>query len=74
MNNIDKLRQLGVLGDVRQRVGANDENDDSKDYIINGFNNSELVGCWCGWNLGDGEHWFAMKELYDDLNVIDENN
>jgi len=66
-SNVDKLADLGILGDVRQRLGADDENDTSKDEKINEMDNSRLIKEWCGWNLGDGSWWTIMKSYYDKL-------
>lgn len=67
MTNVEKLTQLGILGDVRQRFGADDENDKSKDTIINKQDNDSLIEAWTGWHLGDGSWWTTMKSYYDGL-------
>ncbi len=67
MKNTEKLKNLGILGSVRQRLGAKDENDNSKDVEINCMENSSLVEAWCGWHLGDGSIWTKMKNFYDIL-------
>jgi len=43
MTNVEKLTQLGIIGDVRQCLGADDENDTSVDDRINTMSNSGLV-------------------------------
>ena len=48
MTNIEKLVNLGILGDIRQRLRAKGNNDKSKDDVINTKSTSELVGLWCG--------------------------
>ena len=50
--------QPEVLGAVRQRLGAKDENDTSQDSIINKLTPMEIMAKWCGWYLGD-ESWGA---------------
>ena len=67
MTNIEKLEQVGILGDVRQRLGADDKNDTSKDNRINAMDSSELVAKWSGWNLGDEGWWNTMKYYFDEL-------
>jgi hypothetical protein len=67
MKNVEKLTQLGIIGDVRQRLGGSDKNDTSRDDIINKMDNSELVEQWTGWHLGDGSWWNTMKAYYDGL-------
>lgn len=70
MTNIEKLTKVGILGDIRQRLGANDENDTSKDSRINKMDNSELLELWSGWRLGDGSWWTTMKRYYDELEFL----
>ena len=65
--NVEKLTELGIIGDVRQRLGADDENDTSKDNRINEMDSSSLVNAWAGWYLGDGSLWTTMKAYYDAL-------
>lgn len=67
MTKVEKLKALGILGAVRQRLGANDEHDDVYDEDINEMNNSKLVEQWCGWKLGDGSWWTDMKYFFDKL-------
>lgn len=67
MTNVEKLTQLGIIGAVRQRLGADDENDEKMDNRINGMNNNQLIKHWTGWHLGDGEWWTQMKAYYDGL-------
>jgi len=67
MTNVEKLTQLGIIGDVRQRLGAYDENDTSSDSRINQMENSQLIKQWAGWHLGDGSWWTTMKAYYDGL-------
>jgi hypothetical protein len=69
MTNIEKLTQIGIIGDVRQRYGADDENDTSRDKIINEQDNDTLIAAWCGWHIGDGSWWTTMKHYYDALEL-----
>ena len=45
-----------LLGAVRQRLGADDESDDSKDARIKRMSSIELVGAYSGWEIG-GDSW-----------------
>lgn len=72
MTNVEKLTQLGIIGAVRQRLGADDENDISKDKRINIMENSDLVKKWAGWYLGDESWWTTMKAYYDGLERLSE--
>lgn len=67
MTNVEKLTQLGIIGDVRQRLGADNENDEQMDMHINTYNHDQLVKAWAGWYLGDGSWWTTMKAYYDGL-------
>jgi len=69
MENIEKLRRLGILGKVRQ--GANDANDDTFDEDINEMDNSKLIEEYCGCVLGDGSWWLDMKYFFDKLQEMD---
>jgi len=71
MTNIEKLKKLGILGQVRQRQGANDENDGTYDEDINEMDNSKLIEQYCGWYLGDGGWWTDMKYNFDKLVEMD---
>lgn len=71
MTNIEKLKALGILGAVRQRMGADNQQDDVYDEQINEMNNSELIEKWCGWHLGDGSWWTDMKYKFDKLVEMD---
>lgn len=56
MNNVEILEQVGILDDVRERLGASDENDTSFDHKIERMNPEQMVAKWSGWELGD-ESW-----------------
>jgi len=70
MTNVEKLTRLGIIGHVRQRLGADDANDTRRDDLINKMNNSKLVEQWAGWYLGDGSWWTTMKGYYDELEKL----
>ena len=70
MTNVDKLEQLGILGEVRQRLGSGDEGNDSCDSDINGMTNHDLVKHWCGWRLGYDSWWTSMKGYFDALEEL----
>jgi hypothetical protein len=44
----DRLRDLSILGDIRQRLGAKDENDSSFDNQINSMTADEIMSEWSG--------------------------
>jgi hypothetical protein len=67
MTNVEKLTQLGIIGDVRQRYGAEQAADESKDKFINQEDHDSLIYAWAGWHLGDGSWWTTMKAYYDGL-------
>lgn len=67
MTNIEKLKSIGILGNVRQRQGAINKDDDSQDELINKMSNHKLVSQWSGWHLGDNYWWEHMKGLFDRL-------
>jgi hypothetical protein len=67
MTQIEKLMNLGMLGAVRQRLGAEDAFDESYDEEIETMDNEKLVELWCGWELGDGSWWTEMKYKFDKL-------
>ena len=56
MAKLSKLKQLGILGDVRQALGANDEHDCSKDSKIISSTNEDIIGYYSQWNLGN-KYW-----------------
>jgi len=64
---VDKLDSNGMLSDVRERMGAGDENDTIKDYLINQLDEKEAVAKWCGWNLGDESWGHSIIGMYESL-------
>ena len=68
MGNIEILECLGMLGDVRERLGADDDKDTSMDDEINKLDSVQLVQEWSGWSLGSG-HW--AKDIIYNYNEIE---
>ena len=54
--DIKKLKELGMLGNIRQRLGAEDENDTSMDERIMRMPLEKVVAVDSAWELGD-EGW-----------------
>jgi hypothetical protein len=64
---LDTLNEIGILGDIRQRLGAKDENDTSKDRIILDMDAREMVARQTGWELGE-EFWaYNIIDTYLEL-------
>jgi hypothetical protein len=67
MTNVEMLGDLGWIDDVRQRMGAESEGDDSYDEAINKLSPKECCMKVAGWHLGD-ESWATMFiNLYKDM-------
>jgi len=73
MTKVEILKQIGIIGDIRQRLGAKDENDTQMDIRINVYSTDQLVKAWAGWQLGDGSWWTTMKSYYDKIEELDKN-
>lgn len=54
--DIKTLEEMGILGDIRERLGAKGENDTSRDTRITNMDIKESVAAWSAWHLGD-ESW-----------------
>jgi len=55
--NFEKLKEnKQILGCVRERLGAENAEDESKDAKIKRMTPHEFVGAWSGWKFGD-ESW-----------------
>lgn len=67
MNNVDKLAELGVLGAVRQRLGADHDHDTSFDKEINAMSSHRVVYNYAAWELGAGSYWDVFKRIFDSL-------
>jgi len=72
MTNVEKLSRLGILQQIRQRLGAHDGAGDTLyDNDINEMSNTELISTWSGWILGDESWWDDMKHNFDELEELD---
>jgi len=73
MTNVEFLdiNHCSELGDIRQRMNAEDENDTSFDDEINALTPQELAEKWAGWNLGS-EEW--ATQIIDIYKAATENN
>ena len=58
------LEELGILGDIRERLGAEDSEDTSFDKKINSMTPDELMSEWSAWVLGSYE-WLDMKQMHE---------
>tara|TARA_R110002020_G_scaffold180191_1_gene374433 strand:- start:618 stop:842 length:225 start_codon:yes stop_codon:yes gene_type:complete len=74
MNNCDLLKDKGILGDIRLRVGAANESDPNEDVKINSMTPYEIVCEWCTWKLGDEYWWIFMEKLNEDLSKLSKKN
>jgi hypothetical protein len=72
MKKIDFLQELGILGDIRQRLGAEDEKDNSKDDKILKLTAQQLVAKHCGWHLGDETWAHDFISLYNKIKEFEE--
>lgn len=70
MNNVEKCEKIGILGAVRQRLGADSASDSRCDDEINEMTNHDLISAWCGWRLGDSSWWESMKSIFDSLEEL----
>ena len=73
-SNVEKLQKIGILGDVRESLGAEDAKDETYDDTINEMNNSTLIEQWCRWHIGDRSWWTTMKSNFDRLEEMDKNS
>lgn len=64
---IEKIKNTGILGAVRQRMGADDENDTSKDNRIEQLSPEDCVAKWAGWYLGDESWATTIIHYYTEL-------
>jgi hypothetical protein len=71
MTNVEKLANIGILGKIRRRLGASNDIDKSFDDEINGMSNTRLIGEYAAWQLGYADHWYSMKNLFDQLEEMD---
>jgi len=72
---IELLRELRILGDIRERLGANNEKDESRDATIESMDARELVATKYGWELGDNSWGYNIIDLYLEISKeLDEEN
>ena len=62
-----KAERQSLLEDVRQRLGAKDEDDDRFDNQINEMTPQEIVANWCGWTLGDNSWGNIIIGMYENI-------
>lgn len=60
-----------ILGAVRQRLGADDENDISMDHEIEKMSAKQLIAKWSGWHLGDEDWGKEMVNKYELLKKLE---
>jgi hypothetical protein len=56
-----------VLFAARQRLGADDAHDTSKDKILEASTPMEIIGFYSGWMLGDNAWGPAFAQYYIDM-------
>lgn len=71
-SNVLLLKRIDIkaLGAIRQRLGADNENDTSYDDKIEKLTNSELMEKYIGWHLGDSWWWQNPKSIFDRLEAF----
>lgn len=76
MTNVEKLKELGILADIRQRIGnfydddATPEKIERADNRINLMSPLELVKAWTAWEIGDGSWALHIIQYYEALQSI----
>ena len=68
--NINKI-PLSNLDAIRQRLGAKDGDDTSKDHLIEKMSPLELTMKWTGWHLGDEEWASAIIGIYNQFKELE---
>lgn len=68
--NVEKI-PLSILGAVRQRLGADSEDDESKDKLVENLSPKELVAKYAGWHLGDEEWGRVLIAIYVQLKELE---
>lgn len=58
------LEENGILGDIRQRLGAEDENDTSRDARIIHMGARMLTAIAFGWELGDDNWGYQIIDMF----------
>lgn len=65
MENTKILDNIGILGEIRQRLGCENENDTHKDKSINKMSANEIIKEYAAWQIGDGHWWTMLKSHFD---------
>lgn len=63
-NKLKLLKKMGILGDIRQRLGAKNEEDTSFDKTIEMMSTRDIVAAEYGWELGDNSWGYNIIDLY----------
>lgn len=61
----DNMRD--VLDAVRQNLGAEDENDSSRDERIERMEADDIVAYYTGWHLGDRNWGYKLVSMYKQI-------
>ena len=65
MTNVEKLKPIGIIGEVRTALGASDEYDTSLDEQINNLSSNEIMLRYCTHHFGSGYWWAHFKRIFD---------
>jgi hypothetical protein len=63
MTNVEKIGRFKI-GGIRERLGAKDGNDKSKDKEINEMTNTQIVATLCGWETNSESLWYRYKSFF----------
>lgn len=66
MTNVDVLKEMGDLDDIREYLGDR-LTTVQKDSEINRMNPLEVMQLWCGWQIGDPSWADSIIKKYDRL-------
>jgi hypothetical protein len=69
-----KIKKIpeNILDAVRQRLGADDENDTSRDQLIEKMTPKELMAKWSGWHLGYEDWGNEIINKYEHLKKLEQ--
>lgn len=67
MTNVEKLKKIGHLGELRVWLGAEKKTDTLVDETINDMTHEELISEWCQMKFGDSGYWHVLKNFYNSL-------
>jgi len=65
--NVEILKRQGELGNIRERLGAKNKDDESLDFRINKMSPKQLCEAFSGWHIGDGAWARDIISLYEAL-------